>query len=197
MYCRQVYFPSAAFGLRPGDCVVDVGANAGLFSLLAALAGCRVLAIEAQAGFVSEIEALLRAHGVRERVTLAHALVGGATGVLSDERNLQVASHFGGVQPPSVPMADLLAKHGVEDVDFMKVDIEGSEFDLVRPPSDWLCKVTRLAMEVHPDYGDPKELMQAVSSQGLRVEFRDNDLVPVAELPAAGGYLFAVRQPRP
>ena len=50
MYCRQVYFPTPAFSLNRNTFVVDLGANAGLFSILAALAGCKVIAVEAQAG---------------------------------------------------------------------------------------------------------------------------------------------------
>jgi hypothetical protein len=50
MYCRQVYFPSAEFELQAGALVMDLGANAGLFSVPAGRIGWRVIAVEAQRG---------------------------------------------------------------------------------------------------------------------------------------------------
>lgn len=47
MYGRSVYFPDRNFQLESGTTVIDLGANTGLFSLLAALRGCRVIALEA------------------------------------------------------------------------------------------------------------------------------------------------------
>lgn len=193
MYCRQVYFPSPQFSLHPGKWVVDLGANAGLFSLLAALAGCKVLAVEAQAGFVREIEALASARGVSDRVTVENVLVGGGSGVLSDSRKLETASHFGGVVPRKSSMDALLAKHGIDEVDLMKVDIEGSEFDLFRSSAPWLARVSRLAMEVHPGHGDVEDLVATIASQGFRIELRDNDSMLVDEISLAGGYVFATR----
>lgn len=41
VYCQQQYLQHGV-GLKPGDTVVDVGANIGLFSLFAAEVGCCV-----------------------------------------------------------------------------------------------------------------------------------------------------------
>jgi FkbM family methyltransferase len=193
MYCRQVYFPTPEFALYSGKWVIDLGANAGLFSLLAALAGCSVLAIEAQSGFIREIEVLADTQGVRDRIMLEQVLIGGSSGALSDVHALQSASHYSGVMPRQATMDELLAKHGVDEVDFLKVDIEGSEFDLFRSSATWLGKVRRIAMEVHPDHGNAKDLVSCIKSQDFRVELRDNDLVPVDSIPASGGYAFATR----
>jgi FkbM family methyltransferase len=191
MYCRQVYFPSADFSLRANTWVVDLGANAGLFSLLAALAGCRVLAVEAQAGFVHELQALAESHGVSGRIVAEHALIGGKSGLLADARNLVGASHFGGVAPQEMLMEEMLAKHGIETVSFMKVDIEGSEFDLFRSGASWIGKIERLAVEVHPEHGDVQALVHSIASRGFDIELRDNDLKIVGALSGAGGYLYA------
>jgi FkbM family methyltransferase len=193
MYCRQVYFPTPEFSLRPNNWVVDVGANAGLFTVLAASVGCKVLAVEAQAGFVRELEALSTEVGVREHIFVENALVGGESGIFSDARNLEKASHFAGIVPQTKSMDELLIKHGIEEVDFMKVDIEGSEFNLFRPNSSWMGKVNRLAMEVHPEHGDVGGLVATIASHDFHVELRDNDLLIVDSLGGAAGYLFATR----
>jgi hypothetical protein len=59
LYCRKVYFALPGFSIREGDTVVDLGANVGLFTVLAAKIARRVVAIEAQSEFISEIQGLL------------------------------------------------------------------------------------------------------------------------------------------
>jgi FkbM family methyltransferase len=193
MYCRQVYFPSAEFELRAGTVVMDLGANTGLFSVLAGRVGCRVIAVEAQRGFVRELKELALVLGVAPQISVENVLIGARTGTLSKSSALVSASHFEGFVPPSMSMDDLLSKHQVDQLDFLKVDIEGSEFDLFRTGAEWLIKVNRIAMEVHPEFGSAAELQATLESSGMAVELRDNDLYPVSALPAVGGYLFASR----
>jgi hypothetical protein len=90
-------------------------------------------------------------------------------------------------------MDDLFSKHQVDQLDFSKVDIEGSEFDLFRTGAEWLIKVSRIAMEVHPEFSSASELQSTLESSGMSTELRDNDLYPVSALPAVGGYLFGSR----
>jgi FkbM family methyltransferase len=193
MYCRQVYFPSAEFELRAGTVVMDLGANTGLFSVLAGRVGCRVIAVEAQRGFVRELKELASVLGVAAQISVENVLIGARTGTLSKSSALASASHAEGFVPPLMSMDDLFSKHQIDQLDFLKVDIEGSEFDVFRADAEWLNKVNRIAMEVHPEYGSASELQAALESSGMSVQLRDNDLYPVSELSALGGYLFANR----
>jgi FkbM family methyltransferase len=193
MYCRQVYFPTPAFVLNPGTTVVDLGANVGLFSILCALAGCKVIAVEAQSGLIHELTHLASSFGVGTRIIAENALVGSGTGLLSDHSVLAAASHFEGRIPPRVSMTELLAKNRTEFVDFLKVDIEGSEFSLFQSGDRWLRQIRRIAMEVHTSFGSVAELKGMIESQGMSVELRDNERRVVRQLPTAGGYLFATR----
>ncbi len=193
MYAREVYFPDRRFDLAPGTMVVDLGANTGLFTLLAGLRGCRVVAVEAQIGFVQEIQELARRHGVEERVALEHALVGAGTGILSTPGALQGASHFRGQMPARLTMLQLFERHGLDAVDFLKCDIEGSEFELFADASAWLPRVRRIAMEVHCGYGSVDELVRLLESSGFDVTLRDNLSRPVTAIAESSGYLFAVR----
>ena len=193
MYCRQVYFPTPAFALKPGTTVMDLGANVGLFSILAALAGCKVIAVEAQTGFVRELTELASSYGFSTNIIAENAMVGSGTGIFSDSSALATASHFEGSAPPLVSMTELLAKHRVDQLDFLKVDIEGSEFDLFQSGDQWLRQVRRIAMEVHTHFGSVSGLRRVIESQGMSVELRDDDLRIVQHVPSAGGYLFATR----
>jgi FkbM family methyltransferase len=59
--------------LRPGDLFVDVGANAGLYSVFAAELGCEVLAVEPIAASIDQVRANLALNGAAAEV-LACAL---------------------------------------------------------------------------------------------------------------------------
>lgn len=195
MYGRAVYFPEPRFDLVAGTTVLDLGANTGLFTLLAALRGCRVLAVEAQAGFIREIAELTQRYGVKDRVTLAHALAGGGRGLLAQPGVLEAASHFDGQAPERTTIPQLFARHGIESVDFLKCDIEGSEFELLEAPDAWLPKVRRIAMEVHCAFGDVPGLAHRLEVAGFDVALRDNLGRRVPAIAQSSGYLFAIRRP--
>jgi FkbM family methyltransferase len=107
MYCRNVYL-RARLVMRPTGWVLDLGANRGLFSVWAALAGARVVAVEAQQGFGPEIRRLAAHNGVGERVHMEIALAGGTVtdganvGVLSDDGRWAATSHGAAWPRPSM-----------------------------------------------------------------------------------------------
>lgn len=192
MYCRKVYFANPNVMLRERDVVVDLGANMGLFTLLAAARCQRVVAVEAQSGFRDEIAANLRKKGLEQKVDIEVALVGAGSGVFTDRSVLQHASHFQGEYPRSLTMPELMERHGLERIDFLKADIEGSEFDLFQDASEWLPKVDRIAMEVHAQAGSPTKLCETLEAAGFRTEYRSPQLEPMP--PVNGdGYIYAYR----
>ncbi|MGI8807518.1 MAG: FkbM family methyltransferase [Acidimicrobiales bacterium] len=192
MYCRRVYFARDGFDIRPGETVVDLGANIGLFTTMAAVSGARVIAVEAQSGFLPAMRANLRRNGGEDRAEIVQALVGAETGVLSTEENRRSASAWGD-EPDRMGMTELLDRYGVTHVDLLKIDIEGSEFDLFRDDG-FLSGVRRLAMEVHPTHGDVRELRSQVERHGFDVALLDSEGRPADALSGArGGYLFATR----
>jgi hypothetical protein len=76
MYCWNVYLRTG-FAMPRTGWVLDLGANRGLFSVWAALAGAQAIAVEAQQGFEPEIRCLAAHNGVSDRVHVEIALAGG------------------------------------------------------------------------------------------------------------------------
>jgi FkbM family methyltransferase len=131
---------------QPKSVLVDIGANAGLYSLHAALHaghGARILAIEPNAEILARFEfnlALAReAHAIDPSIDVAtvRAAVGDHDGeaLLStgpDEGSRSLMANVG--RPVKLRrLASLLEEHGLRQVSVMKIDVEGYE-DRVLPP---------------------------------------------------------------
>jgi len=192
MYARGVYFAPPNFRLRAGDTVIDLGANQGLFTVLAARIAAKVVAVEAQSRFLEAIRRHLALNPGTAEVALVLGLVGAESGVFADPGALRSSTHYEAA-PPVFTMERLFEEHGVRRVDFLKIDIEGSEFSLLGRDVDWLRSVGKVAMEVHLEFGDPSALVDTFARAGFRTELRDNDLHPVSVLTGVGGYLYAWR----
>jgi FkbM family methyltransferase len=193
IYGRRVYFPSRDFVISPGEVVVDLGAHSGVFTILAALCGARTVAVEAQSGMIERLKANARRNACFDKIEVEFGMIGHRRGIVSWPNWTREASHAFD-PPPVVTMPQVVARRGLGRIDFLKVDIEGSEFDLFSGEMDWLRLVRRVAMEVHPEHGDPSGLASALEERGFRVCLSEPGGTRVTRLPdARGGYLYAVR----
>jgi FkbM family methyltransferase len=127
--------------LRPGDRVLDIGANVGGFCIRAARAGGRVTAVEP-----------VTADLLRENIRANHVIVQVIAGALGDGKPKEICWDDCRVIAPTYPLKDLIALSG--GCDFLKCDCEGAEW-LINPRE--LQDVRRIEMEVHlpPISGPP------------------------------------------
>jgi FkbM family methyltransferase len=125
--------------LRSGMSVIDIGANIGYFTLLAAsIVGPqgRVLAIEPNPRNVRLLEASRRANDFRH-VTIAQTAAGRETGLLilntsysngtTSDLPADLAQFFAAEAVPAIRL-DLLLDRDTP-VDFIKIDVEGAEYN--------------------------------------------------------------------
>ena len=136
--------------LRPGDTVVDIGANIGSFTVLAArVVGPhgRVVSFEPVAQTFARLEDNVALNGYRNvecRLAAVDAQEGTLTLRVDPKSALSTAyleSHDdenGAVQTvPCVTMEQAFREHNIERVNLLKVDCEGSEygiFETLAPP---------------------------------------------------------------
>ncbi len=132
--------------LPPGGVFVDIGANAGMFSLFASSLlgrGGVVLSVEPQPAIFERLKFNLQtandlgAEGVR--VILVEGAVGPATGVaeLAIPAELGQASlrvEVGGprIAVPVLPLGKVVRSHALGRIDVMKIDVEGYEDAVLR-----------------------------------------------------------------
>jgi FkbM family methyltransferase len=201
MYCRNVYLRTGLV-IRPGSWVVDLGANAGLFTVLAAVEGARVVAVEAQQGFAPEIVRLCALNRVppgRVQIEVAMAMSDGPgaalVGVIADDERWRHASHATPRRPPRISVSDLLDRYRIDRIGLLKIDIEGSEFSLLSSAhtAPWLSRVDQIAMEVHPEFGDVGSVAELLGTRGFAVVATDNAGRTVPAIDRETAYLYARR----
>ena len=147
----------------PGIVVLDVGANRGIFSLVALAASptCTVVAVEPTEGTADHLESVVALNGWAERLRLVRAAAADHEGTMSFEvpRNPFPchASLVGVGKAPvagsavvEVPVTTLDAL--VEGADIVKIDVEGAEH-LVLAGMHRLLATSRpsIIMEVLPE----------------------------------------------
>ncbi|MEM8836304.1 MAG: FkbM family methyltransferase [Planctomycetota bacterium] len=163
--------------IKNAACVVDLGSNRGIFSAIAAGLGAkRVLSIEVVRAHVPAIEASYAAVGFSD-YAIESAYLGG-----------QGLTEAGEERPR---FDELLDKHGIETIDVLKMDIEGSEFGLFEEDG-WLRRVRSLCMEVHPEAGRVDDILERLEGAGFRWVVNDHTLRVPADHQRAE-FIWAVR----
>jgi FkbM family methyltransferase len=125
--------------LKAGDTFVDVGANVGVYSLLAcSVPGVSVLAFEPSAATFERALENVRLNGLEDRVNLVRRAVGSSERqalltVGLDARNSLVDGNAEETSAESVSVTtlDALADRGLEGVALVKVDVEGWETEVL------------------------------------------------------------------
>jgi len=143
-------------GVRAGDVVLDCGASVGIFTRAALAAGAqRVVAIEPAAVNLECLRRNLRDEIASGRVVLVTKGVWSSEGVLSFVTDLRdpAASGFapsgaqGASQVPVTTIDRIVADLGLARVDFIKMDIEGSEREALQGARETLRRLRpRLAI---------------------------------------------------
>lgn len=149
----------------PGFClknfnglVVDAGAHVGIFSLISSMNAKKVIALEPHPMNYLMLEANLRENNVMDVMALNRALwtqkgkvkihLGGHSGAHS-----VYSSSVKSFEATTTTLADIIDEFG--DIDLLKIDIEGAEFDVLeRMSPEVLKRINAIVGEIHLDYGD-------------------------------------------
>ena len=163
--------------------VVDLGGHCGHFVILCELvveerfgkSDTQYLVVEGLAELVGEIRRTLADTGLARKCRVLHGLVGlreGEGQLRSSAQNLLETSALseGGVaRGDKVPYIDLL-KHlpDGQPIDILKIDIEGSEHDLVESYPTLFERARLVAMEVHDVGRSSNRLFRTLEAAGLQ-----------------------------
>lgn len=142
--------------LKPGGVFVDIGANAGIYTLTAAATGARVLSVEPNPKALERLRLNIALNGFEDKVTVEAVGIAEKAGAFMMELD---ASNLGGgslvpgwsargaeIEVPCLALLDVLRRNAITHVDILKIDIEGAEDRALVPflrdaPPDLLPRV--------------------------------------------------------
>lgn len=200
IFHAKLYTPDG-WDLAAGGVVVDIGANIGIFSLLAAARqGSRVFAFEPHPENIRFLRRNVSANR-KVNVNVCESAVSGLSGLQRLFVNPNAAGHSlyatsaadGGpddIRVPTRTLPEIIDTYRLDRVHFLKMDCEGSEGAiLLSTPSDYLKKIDRLAIEFHDNVSTlaHDRIQTLLEQQGFRTALKWNGVSPFGFLYASRG----------
>lgn len=176
-------YTSHGFSLQEGDIVIDIGANIGSFAVFAGKKASTVISFEPAASAFELLSQNVALNGLNN-VQAVRAAVGGKDGEIilykgSDDaiNTIHKDSANGGKHGqeavPCITLDTVFARFGITRCDFLKLDCEGAEYDILYSASDsTLQRISRISMEYHVLDGQdedevPRGLCNYLSGKGF------------------------------
>ncbi len=165
IWVRDVYAGGGFLQVPDHGTVVDLGANMGNFSAqaLAANSTARLIAIEPSVQLGAKWAATMTTNGFQDRAQLCRAFIG----IFTDKqrRDFENDPAYGGA--PTINEDEFLSRYAIRHIDFLKCDIEGSEFFMAESGSKLLDITDRVAIELHDFGGDPQHFLDNLKARGF------------------------------
>lgn len=165
--------------------IIDAGANVGYTSLyfLSAFPKVSLLAIEPDPDNYSVLQQNLASFSTALSVAALQAALLSRSGIaVSIDRqggdkkdwSFMVTPSLASTGVNSVSVGELLVRTGWEQIDILKIDIEGSEADVFSEQADLsFLRCTRLVLvEIHDDMADRSLIHRVLSQNGFTIEER-------------------------
>lgn len=196
IFIQNVYTPSN-FQIGPNDIGIDIGANIGIFSLFAAKATHNlVYAFEPFTENIKYLSKNMHANGIKN-VLVNKLAVSDKIGINKLYLNYNPAGNILSyhsiegereyIEVQTTTLQSILDNNNLEQVDFLKMDCEGSEgIILMSTPKEYLRKIRKITMEFHDNVSLLKhnEIQELLEEAGFVTELRWNGKGPF-------GYIYA------
>ena len=158
--------------IKPGNCVIDAGACEGFFISYALRKGARVVAVEPVPRLAHCLKKTFEKDVHRGAVTIANALLGdsrtiGRIEVISSPIGAKRSIH-GGELVVATTIDAMVQALAIATVDFIKMDIEGSETSALSGAQATLARCSpTLSLATYHDASDEERLRHALVVSGV------------------------------
>ncbi|HVN63509.1 MAG TPA: FkbM family methyltransferase [Candidatus Binataceae bacterium] len=184
LYYPQIFDVEERAALVPeiqeGDVFVDAGAHYGLYSLLAARRGARVLSIEADPETFARLEHNIAINRI-QNIVAVNAGISDRPERLKLYRNEALGDRSGhsfvpgGGREDSVevecgPLPDIMAAHGFDRCDVLKVDVEGFEYRVIEPFLERSKHPPRIVFIEYYPRRNTGDILALLQNHGYRLE---------------------------
>jgi FkbM family methyltransferase len=168
MYVRDIYLRDGWLKIKPGDTVLDLGANMGNFCnlSLAVDKNVHVVALEPSRYFNKIFyESIGLNSGFLERTTLIRGFIG----QIDQKQKEIILRDENYTSAEWLSEEEIIRRADLKCVDFLKCDIEGGEFLLLIQYSKLLAMTKALACEVHAFAGNVSRFIADIKALGFAI----------------------------
>jgi len=168
-----------------GDVVLDVGAFVGLYTLMVVHKAKLVVAVEPNVIASYFLKRNIQLNGLNQKVIVVNKALADYEGkaMLYIEDYLPSSStlfrqwheeygHSTSALVKVTKLDNLLADLGIENIDLMKLDVEGAELSVLRGATETLKNhvIQRVVMEIHPKICNPVRVISFLRKHGYGID---------------------------
>jgi len=178
------------FSPKEGDIVVDVGAHIGKYTIIASKRvgeNGKVIAIEAHPGNYEMLNRNIKLNGLTNVTTLNYAVYSkptnmklytyreGASGtghnsIMFDKLFTEYREKF--VEVNADTLNHILQSNGISEINWLKIDVEGAEFEVLKGATNILSKSKDIAILLEIHFQDCyKPIVEFLNGYNFKVQF--------------------------
>lgn len=182
LYRERVYFPYLEQDGRTDLVILDVGCNIGLFTQYAYPFASKIYSVEPSKTHLEVLEHMVKFNKMDDKVTIIGKAVSNKNGtadfyhpdnvtmfslkdaVTNDKENKETVE--------TVDMETLFTQNNIKHVDFMKLDVEGVECEIIGSPSfaKVADRIDSMVVEWHTwSMRNPKQIETTLRDLGFKV----------------------------
>ncbi len=158
------------FNFDNDELVVDLGANIGVFTQLALSQNSKLktISVEPNLRLLKCLQKSVENNGWSERSSTLRSFIGHKT---KTQITGQTTKNYKGVN--FISENDFIKRYSIKKIDFLKIDIEGSEFAFINSKSKILDLCNKLAIEIHEHAGDIASFIESLKLRKFKVHSID------------------------
>ncbi|MBA7490716.1 hypothetical protein ES702_01259 [subsurface metagenome] len=182
IFIYEDYFPNENFKIKKGDIVMDIGANVGTFSIYCkdakkiyafepVLENIKLLKGNLLKNSITNVEVIDKA--VTSKKGFQKIYISGKNNAAHTLINSDVVETIRTEIINTIPLEDFIKENKIKEINFLKLDCEGSEFEILYSLSEEsFKKIDKISMEVHNFTGkeDFNKLVDFLRKKGFEVE---------------------------
>lgn len=194
IYLRGVY-DEALVGISSGDVVVDLGANAGYFSLAAFMKSKEIslVAVEPLPANHFSFKENMSINGIKDYDLIEKAVLTNDSGFLelhyeADDQVSVSASMVVKKQAkmslkvPALSFDELMQAQSLSHIDLLKIDCEGAEYNILfNTKPDTFKAIKKIVIEAHQwvpeEEGTIPQMIKFLEDQGYRTQLFHKDIL--------------------
>lgn len=158
--------------------VIDLGSNRGFFTIMCSSFADKIVSVEADDKYNEQFIANMNKNDFKN-ITIINKFIGG---INNKENSKKI---------PQISLSELMFLNDIKVIDFLKIDIEGSEYDLFSKTEDSIFnKIKNISMELHPENGKNSTIIKKLKKNNFHVTLKDDSFNDVEEIEK-GCFIYA------